>query len=148
MRRLFADTFYWIALLYRRDRWHARVTAFSQTLTDADIIWTTDAVFVEVLAALSAGGAHMRHEAVLLVDAWLNDPGVRVVEATRSLFLDGLSLYRVRPDKEYPYSDTCRTYAPNTRIYGCIRSRFPPLLATVKPRFYMGKFCQRTQVTL
>ena len=104
MHRLFADTFYWIALLYRRDPWHARVTAFSQTLTDADIVWTTDAVFVELLAAVSAGRAHMRHEAVLLVDEWLNDPSVRVMEATHGLFLDGLSLYRVRPDKADPTS--------------------------------------------
>jgi predicted nucleic acid-binding protein len=105
MRRLFADSFYWIALLSRRDAWHAQVTAFSQTLTDADLVWTTDAVFVEVLAAFSAGGAHLRHEAVLLVDELLNDPNVRVVEATRSLFLDGLSLYRVRPDKAYSLTD-------------------------------------------
>src|SRR5215831_13940725 len=74
MRRLFADTFYWIALLSRRDAWHAQVTAFSQALTDADRVWTTDAIFVEVLAAFS-------------------------------LFLDGLSLYRVRPDKEYSLTD-------------------------------------------
>ena len=105
MRRLFADTFYWIALLSRRDAWHARVTAFSQTLIETDRVWTTDAVFVEVLAAFSAAGAHLRHEAVLLVDELLNDPNVRVVEATRSLFLDGLSLYRVRPDKEYSLTD-------------------------------------------
>ena len=97
MRRLFADTFYWIALLYRRDPWHARVTAFSQTLTDA--------VFVELLAAVSASGAHMRHEAVLLVDEWLNDSSVRVVEATHGLFLDGLSLYRDHPDKAYSLTD-------------------------------------------
>jgi hypothetical protein len=32
----------------------------------------------------------------------------------------------------YPYSDTSRTYVPNTRIYGWIKSLFPPLLATVK----------------
>jgi|SRR5262249_46428465 len=105
MRRLFADTFYWIALLSRRDAWHAQVTAFSQALTDADRVWTTDAIFVEVLAAFSAGGAHLRQEAVLLVDELLNDPSVHVVEATRSLFLDGLSLYRVRPDKEYSLTD-------------------------------------------
>jgi predicted nucleic acid-binding protein len=105
MRRLFADTFYWIALLSRRDAWHAQVTAFSQVLTDADRVWTTDAIFVEVLAAFSAGGAHLRQEAVLLVDELLNDPSVHVVEATRSLFLDGLSLYRVRPDKEYSLTD-------------------------------------------
>jgi hypothetical protein len=32
MRPLFADTFYWIALLNRRDAWYRRVVAFSRTL--------------------------------------------------------------------------------------------------------------------
>jgi hypothetical protein len=48
----------------------------------------------------------------------------------------------------YPYSDTSRTYAPNTRIYRYIKSRFPRFLAIVKPRFYTGKFGQCTQVSL
>jgi hypothetical protein len=47
-----------------------------------------------------------------------------------------------------PYSDTSRTYAINTRIYGYIKGRFPSSLATAKPRFYVGKFGQRTKVTL
>ena len=105
MRRLFADTFYWVALLYRRDPWHARVAAFSRTTTATDRVVTTDAVLTEVLAALSAGGAHLRQEAVTLVDDLLNDPQVRVVEATRGLFLEGLSLYRARPDKAYSLTD-------------------------------------------
>ena len=99
MRRMFADTFYWVALLYRRDPWHARAAAFSQTITETESVVTTDAVLTEVLAALSAGGAHLRHAAVVLVDDLLNDAQVRVVEATRGLFLDGLSLYRAHPDK-------------------------------------------------
>lgn len=103
--RVFADTFYWIALLYRRDPWHPQVTAFSQTLTDADLVVTTDAVLTEVLAALSAAGAHVRDEAVLLVEALLNDPQVRVMESARTLFLEGLSLYRARPDKAYSLTD-------------------------------------------
>jgi predicted nucleic acid-binding protein len=98
MRRVFVDTFYWVALLYRRDPWHARVTAFSETLMDDDVVFTTDAVFLELLAALSAAGPYLRHEAVLCVDGLLNDPSVRVVEVSRPLFLDGLALYRVRPD--------------------------------------------------
>jgi predicted nucleic acid-binding protein len=57
MRRLFADTFYWVALLYRRDPWHARVAAFSEAITETDSVLTTDAVLTEVLAALSAGGS-------------------------------------------------------------------------------------------
>jgi predicted nucleic acid-binding protein len=105
MRRLFADTFYWVALLYRRDPWHTRVTAFSTTLMDDDVIFTTDAVFLELLAALSAAGPYLRHEAVLCVDGLLNDPSVRVVEVARPLFLDGLALYRARPDKAYSLTD-------------------------------------------
>lgn len=103
--RVFADTFYWIALLSRRDAWHPQVTAFSQTLTAADRVITTDAVLTEVLAAFSAAGAHAREEAVGLVETLLTDPQVRVVAATRALFLDGLSLYRARPDKAYSLTD-------------------------------------------
>jgi predicted nucleic acid-binding protein len=105
MRRLFADTFYWIALLYRRDPWHARVTAFSHTLTDEDLVYTTEAVFTEFLAALSAAGPYMRHEAVMLVEGLLDDANVRVVEGARAGFLEGLALYRARPDKEYSLTD-------------------------------------------
>jgi DNA invertase Pin-like site-specific DNA recombinase len=46
------------------------------------------------------------------------------------------------------YSDTSRTYAPNTRICGYIKGRFLSSLATAKPRFYVGKFGQPTKVTL
>src|SRR5262249_19181343 len=105
MRRLFADTFYWVALLYRRDPWHARVAAFSQTITAPDRVVTTDAVLTEMLAALSAGGAYLRQEAVTLFENLLNDPKVRVVEATRGLFLEALSLSRARPDKAYSLTD-------------------------------------------
>ena len=34
---------------------------------------------------------------------------------------------------DYPYSDTSRTCAPSTRIYECIKGRFPSSLATAKP---------------
>ena len=56
MRRFFADTFYWIAILLRSDAWHARVTAFNQTLQRADTLFTTDAVILEFLAAFSSAG--------------------------------------------------------------------------------------------
>jgi hypothetical protein len=32
MRRLFADAFYWIALLHVGDQWHHRVVQFAETL--------------------------------------------------------------------------------------------------------------------
>jgi predicted nucleic acid-binding protein len=105
MRRLFADTFYWIALLYRRDPWHSRVTAFSDALPNEDLIWTTDAVLTELLATLSAAGPYLRQETVTLVEGLLDDPSVRVVEGTRAQFLEGLALYRARSDKAYSLTD-------------------------------------------
>jgi hypothetical protein len=39
----------------------------------------------------------------------------------------------ISPIRVYPYSDTSRTYAPNTRIYGYIKGRFPSSLATANP---------------
>ena len=105
MRQLFADTFYWIALVYRWDPWHARVTAWSDTLLDEDLVWTTDAVLTELLAALSAAGPYVRQETVMLVEGLLDDPSVRVVEGTRAQFLEGLALYRARSDKAYSLTD-------------------------------------------
>jgi hypothetical protein len=53
MRHFFADTFYWVALLLRRDRWHALVIAFNRTLGRDDVFFTTDAIVLEFLAAFS-----------------------------------------------------------------------------------------------
>ena len=48
MSRVFADTYYWIALLNDRDHGHAAVKAISQTLGQATIVTTQD-VLSEVL---------------------------------------------------------------------------------------------------
>jgi uncharacterized protein len=105
MRRVFADTFYWVALLLRRDRWHAPVTALSHTLTDEDILFTTAAVLLEFLAALSATGPSLRQQAAERIEGMLADPSMRVLEVPRAVFLDGLALYRSRLDKEYSLAD-------------------------------------------
>jgi hypothetical protein len=54
----------------------------------------------------------------------------------------------INGERHYPYSDTSRTYASSTRIYGYLQGCFPSSLATANPRFYVGKFGQRTKVTL
>ena len=55
MRPLFADTFYWIALLNRRDVWYRRVVALSRTLGTRQFL-TTEWVLAEFLAFYSAAG--------------------------------------------------------------------------------------------
>lgn len=56
MRHFFADPFYRVALLLRRDSWHEQVTAFNHTLMRDDVFLTTDAVVLEFLAAFSSAG--------------------------------------------------------------------------------------------
>ena len=48
MRLLFADTFYWAALLNPRDDWHNRVREYSNNLTQTVLV-TTDEVLTELL---------------------------------------------------------------------------------------------------
>ena len=104
MRRLFADAFYWIALLHAGDQWHQRVIAFAETLSDHHL-YTTDAVFDEYLAAYSARESYLRQRAAATVRHLLASPEVTVIHQTRELFLEGLTLYEARPDKEYSLTD-------------------------------------------
>ena len=104
MRRLSADAFYWIALLHVGDQWHQRVIAFAETLSDHHL-YTTDAVFDEYLAADSARGSYLRQRAAATVRRLLASPEVTVTHQARELFLEGLTLYEARPDKEYSLTD-------------------------------------------
>ena len=104
MRRLFADTFYWVALLNRRDRWNQRVVEVTSNLGEHQLI-TSDAVFDEFLAHYSAAPTHLRQQASRTVRRFLNAPHVHVIEQDRELFLKGLSLFEERPDKGYSLTD-------------------------------------------
>jgi uncharacterized protein len=104
MRRLFADAFYWIALLHAGDQWHRRVIQFTETLA-AHHLYTTDAVFAEYLATYSARGAYLRQAAAATVRRLLRSSAVTVVAQTRTLFIDGLALYEARLDKAYSLTD-------------------------------------------
>ena len=97
MRRFFVDTFYWIALFSRRDRWHARVAAFDATLDATDHLYTTDEVFTEFLAYFSLATPRLRTRAARYVQALLATPGLTVLPQTRTGFLQALALYLARP---------------------------------------------------
>jgi predicted nucleic acid-binding protein len=104
MRRLFADTFYWIALLNRRDRWNRRVVEVTASLGNHHL-FTTDAVFDEFLAYYSSAPTHLRQQAGSTVRRLLNTPHMTVIEQNREVFLQGLSLFEARPDKGYSLTD-------------------------------------------
>ncbi len=107
MRRLFADTFYWIALLFPRDAYHAAAVSVSQTLHSVRVV-STDEVLSEVLSHFAGLGPYWRGKAAALVHDLRTDPNVDVLPQTRADFDAALALYEARPDKEYSLID-CRS---------------------------------------
>jgi predicted nucleic acid-binding protein len=102
VKLVFADTFYWIALINPRDSSNQRVQHFSRSL-DSGIV-TIDEVLTELLT-FCAGDPKLRSTAALAVQDILGDTGVRVIPQSRTGFLAGLSLYQARPDKGYSLTD-------------------------------------------
>ncbi len=103
MKKVFADTQYWIAIVKPGDSLAAAAKAARSLLSEVFIV-TTDEVLTEFLSALSKG-EHMRKQAALMVRAIMEDPNVKVIPQTRDSFLKGLTFYENRNDKKYSLTD-------------------------------------------
>jgi predicted nucleic acid-binding protein len=113
MRRVFADTFYWLAITNPSDQWREIAATASSHLGDALIV-TTDEVLTEFLAGMAGQGEYQRGLAVRMVRRILIDEDVTILPQTRQSFLIGLDLYERRGDKGYSLTDcismnACRT---------------------------------------
>ena len=104
MNSLFADTFYWIALVDLTDSSHQRAVALTSERSDSLII-TTDEVLAEYLTFFAMAPEPMRRKAVVNAQRILEAPGVEVVPQSRDSFLSGMALYAARPDKGYSLTD-------------------------------------------
>jgi predicted nucleic acid-binding protein len=104
MRRVFADTLYWVAITHRKDQWHQAAMAMSRRLTGCHLV-TTDEVLTEVLNAFAEAGQVLRREAVNLIHDLHADPTITVHPSSRQTFLSGFALYQARPDKGYSLTD-------------------------------------------
>ena len=101
MRPVFADTFFYLALLNPRDgsydaarEWAAR--------TDLTFV-TTEFVLVEVADALSAPSA--RRQSAALLRTLCQDPCTQIIPLSSFLFEEGLRLYEKRVDKSWSLTD-------------------------------------------
>lgn len=101
MTPLFADSFYFVALLNRADQYHKKV-AFAASQLREDIV-TTDWVLMEVADAL-AGSASRRSVPQFIRDV-AADSKIKLVRASEVLFERGLQLYEERPDKDWTLTD-------------------------------------------
>lgn len=101
MRTVFADTFYYIALLFPNDVAHQQATAFTASLKGRMV--TTAWVLTELANAMSA--PRNRIKLLAFLDHLRNDSAITIVPATQELFDEGMELYRNRPDKEWSLTD-------------------------------------------
>jgi len=103
MRRVFADSLYWIALSHQMDLWHATAMKVSRALQTAEIV-TTQKMLGEFLTSFRRT-AHLRSIAARRVHQITTDPQIRVLPQSDHSFQAGFALYKARPDKEYSLTD-------------------------------------------
>lgn len=101
MRPVFADTFYFLALLDERDPAHARAVAVSNAREQSFV--TTEFVLLELADALNKTSLRGEFKAVRTLIQGLST--FRVVEASSQLLQRGERLYHERPDKEWQLTD-------------------------------------------
>jgi len=98
---IFADSFYYLALLNPADRAHARAVAATSALTSPLI--TTGWILTELADALADVTNRVRcSKAIRQLQA---DPDLRIVSCEAALFDEGLRLYENRSDKEWSLTD-------------------------------------------
>jgi predicted nucleic acid-binding protein len=103
MRRVFADSLYWIALSHQRDQWHAAALKASHALQIAEIV-TTQEMLGELLTAFRHTPL-LRSIAARRVHQITADPRVIVLPQSNHSFQAGFALYQSRPDKHYSLTD-------------------------------------------
>lgn len=101
MPPLLIDTAFIIALVNRRDKYHAQAQKLVQQYVKHSLL-VTDAILLEVGNALAQ---QFRQEAVAIIEQFLNAPEVEVIHLTPDQFTAAFSLYKKYTDKEWGLVD-------------------------------------------
>lgn len=101
MKRVFADTFYFVALVNRLDAYHERATEFARTYRGTFV--TTRWILAEMANAMSKHS--LRAGTSTMLRRIENDPNFLIIEQSDLLFERGRTLYLERPDKEWSLTD-------------------------------------------
>jgi len=101
MRTVFADSFYFFALLNDRDLAHERAVAFPQSYRGRMV--TTGWILIE----LGDGLANLANRPAFLatLDTLRADPNITVIGCGDELLEAGINLFRQRPDKYWSLTD-------------------------------------------
>src|SRR5260370_4251222 len=103
MRRVFADTGYWIALVNPRDQVHAKAVRVTQELSPVRIL-TSEMVLTEVLDSFSDAGP-LRHAVGSMVQRLRGNRDVIIVPQTSEQFESALRRYKQAAEKSWSLTD-------------------------------------------
>ena len=101
MSAVFADAFYFLALLNPKDKAHEQAVAAAASL-QGELV-TTAWVLTELADAMSAPANRL--EFIATLEDLQNDPDVLIFSANPDLFDEGIQLFKKRPDKEWSLTD-------------------------------------------
>jgi len=104
MRTVFADSGYWVSLLYPRDQHHATATAVAAGLGQVSIV-TTQMVLTEAFNAMARSGEGGRRLVAQLMEDLENDPDVEVIPQTEAQFRASVERYATRSDQSWSLTD-------------------------------------------
>ena len=106
---VFADTFFFLALINAGDAHYGKAIACSKSVTR---IATTEFVLLELADALAA---RRRQSFLKTRNDLIADRSIRIVRLDMALYEDAIELYRDRPDKEWSLTD-CTSFVVMTRL--------------------------------
>jgi predicted nucleic acid-binding protein len=98
---LFLDTSFVIALINKRDEFHGQAVKLSLEFGDYPLV-TTDAVLFEIGNALARA---YKDEAIGILESFLHDTNVEIINCHRALFIDAFTHYKKYSDKEWGLVD-------------------------------------------
>jgi uncharacterized protein len=102
MRRIFADTSYWMALVNPRDQIHQKAVSVSQELSSESLL-TTEMVLVEVLNSFS--DSLYRDAVSRMVASLRQDQSLSIMPQTPAQFESALQRYQQAADKSWSLTD-------------------------------------------
>jgi predicted nucleic acid-binding protein len=104
MKKVFADTDYWVAILNPQEQLHPKAKSISAGLASNRFV-TSEMVLTELLAFYCVKGERLREAAVSLIERMRQNPNMTIVPQTSAQFQEALAVYRQYRDKEWSLTD-------------------------------------------
>jgi uncharacterized protein len=113
VKKVFADTQYWVAKIHPQDQWHQQVIKVEYKLGLFEMI-TSESILIETLNYFGGFREDVKETAALVVRSIYESDEIKIIPQTTDEILQALSLYEKRLDKGYSLTDcismeVCRT---------------------------------------